>query len=132
MAKLFGIASVKTHYWDSWNLDYTVSHMVLPVLKQLKAEKHGSPHVDQEDVPEELRMSEEELRKYNEEWGTDEKFFDRWEWVMDEMIWAHEQIVDDEAKAPYDHPDYVEHKKYEARKANGFRLFGKYYEALWD
>jgi hypothetical protein len=24
------------------------------------------------------------------------------------------------------------HKAWQARKANGFRLFGKYYEALWD
>ena len=66
------------------------------------------------------------------------------------MIWAFEQKVDSESdnqffdhsvsngKLPWD-KDYVGPKydkegydKWQERKSNGFRLFGKYYEALWD
>lgn len=65
------------------------------------------------------------------------------------MIWAFEQKVDDTAEdrffdnsnasgLPWE-ADYIPGKfdkeGYDAwhkRKANGFRLFGKYFEALWD
>ena len=46
---------VKIDRWDTWNMDHTLAEIVLPMLKQLKATKHGSALVDLEDVPEELR-----------------------------------------------------------------------------
>ena len=66
------------------------------------------------------------------------------------LIWAFEQkILDDDDGQFYDHSE-CEHpaddimtqlsklkvdreglKKHEERKANGYRLFGKYYETLW-
>ncbi len=38
-------------------MDYTLSHIVVPMLKQLKETKHGAPFVDDEDVPEELKST---------------------------------------------------------------------------
>ena len=32
--------------YDTWNMDHTLALIVLPMLKQLKKEKHGSPMVD--------------------------------------------------------------------------------------
>jgi len=82
--------------YDTWSMDHTLAMIIVPMLKQLKETKHGAPHVDLEDVPTELWPSEAEQLDYNRNGHTDEKFFERWDWVMDEMIWAFEQIVEDD------------------------------------
>ena len=136
---------------DTWSMDHTLAPIILPMLVQLKATKHGAPCVDLEDVPEELRPTntEEWQKLYNEGGETDNKFFERWDWVLDEMIWAFEQKCRDHWEEDYYGP-YIEsedkrelfgrfewiddegRKKHQERMSNGFRLFGKYYENLWD
>lgn len=117
--------------WDTWSMDYTLSLLIHPMLKQLKLNKHGAPVVDLNDVPKNLRPTEDEVVEYKTKGETDPKFFDRWDWVMDEMIWAFEQKAnDDEAWATY--TNELDRLKHANRVQNGFRLFGKYYEALWD
>ena len=76
---------------DVWNLDHTLAMVIHPALVLLKEVKHGSPIVDNEDVPEALRRP-----KGLDEHGAegDEHYFDRWDYVLDEMIWAFAQIVD--------------------------------------
>jgi hypothetical protein len=113
--------SIKLDKYDTWNMDHTLSLIILPMLKQLKETKHGSPFVDDIDVPEHLR-SFNAAPKEND-WDTDEFFFARWDWVMDEMIWTFETHIED------NYFDYVEN---EERLANGLRLFGKYFRSLWD
>jgi len=94
---------------DTWSMDHTLAHIVLPMLKQLKATKHGSPYVDQEDLPEELRLTEREDKVFNEGYwnkelnATDEeleaastKFHSQFDWVLDQMIWSFEQEVNEE------------------------------------
>ena len=49
---------VKIDRWDTWSMDHTLAFIILPMLKQLKADKHGAPFVDDEDVPEHLRCGE--------------------------------------------------------------------------
>jgi hypothetical protein len=84
------------------------------------------------------------------EWDTDSLHFMRWDWILAEMIWAFEQeLKDDDEDQFFDHTESrgikdfnesmkklkVDHEGLEAhqkRKANGFRLFGKYYQNLWD
>ena len=143
---------VRLDPWDTWSFDHTLADIVLPGLKQLKATKHGAPFTDDEDVPEYLRSHMAQPKEY--EWDTDSLHFMRWDWILDEMIWAFEQKVADDADSEFfDHSEcggekfpwnkdgqYVSkvkydsegHKKWQDRKANGFRLFGKYYENLWD
>ena len=84
---------VKVDYWDTWSMDHTLSPIILPMLRQLQATKHGSPFVDDEDVPEELK-STSAPPKLND-WDTDSNHHARWEWVMAEMIFAFECKVDD-------------------------------------
>lgn len=62
--------------YDAWNVDDTLSLIIHPLLLRLKEDKHGAPHVDLEDVPKELRGEGDTL------------FFQRWDWVLDEMIFA--------------------------------------------
>ena len=130
-------------------MDHTLADIVLPMLKQLQATKHGAPHTDDADVPEYLRSHMAQPKEY--EWDTDSLHFQRWDWILAEMIWAFEQKVceEDVEGQFFDHtpsngldpwdPEYVGptwdkegYMKWHDRKANGFRLFGKYYENLWD
>ena len=139
---------VKIDRWDTWSMDHTLSYIILPMLKQLRDTKHSHPLVDDEDAPEYMRSHMAQPKEH--EWDWDDLSDKRWDYVLNEMIWAFEQKVDDESdnqffdysesnnKLPWDEgyvgPKYdVEgHKAWQKRKDNGFRLFGKYYEALWD
>jgi hypothetical protein len=144
---------IRIDKYDTWNMDNTLALIILPMLKQLKSTKHGSPLVDDEDVPEHMRHG-----------GDDDNWVHyKWEWVLNEMIWAFEQELDDEWEDQFRHgetdyewtlvsgneddenalyqvnqtnPDYwvdMEGMKlYNDRIQNGFRLFGKYYQGLWD
>lgn len=84
---------VKVHYYDHWDAAATIAVIAAPVLKQLK--ERGISYTDQidmEDLPEPLReantasLSAEELP------------LARWHWLLDEIIWALENYVDDEAE----------------------------------
>lgn len=138
--------------WDSWNADHTIASIALPVLIQLRANGHGSPHVDDEDVPEHLRLNLTEEQIANGETGEGEAFHDRWHWVMDEIIWALTQVVNDDSDDEFyhweekmsDEPEdwetmsrrlTVDHEGLQAhqdRINRGLRFFGKYFQALWD
>jgi hypothetical protein len=143
---------IKIDFWDTWSMDHTLADIVLPMLKQLKETKHGAPMTDDEDVPDNLKSINAAPKI--EECDTDEFHFERWDWILDEMIWAFEQkVTDDDESKFFDHSEnepggfpwdkdgnYVSKtkvdwdglKSHQARKTNGYRLFGKYYEALWD
>lgn len=160
--------SVKIDRWDTWSMDHTLAHIIVPMLKQLKETKHGAPYVDKEDTPEALWPNEAEEALYAKDGQTDIHFFARWDYVMDEMIFAFESKLDDSWEEQFtsgehdritvpvdkdgnevDKEDAVYYewrkgpndtfeidmdgmKAYQDRITNGFRLFGKYYEALWD
>ena len=126
------VVEVQIDPWDTWSMDYTLAYIVLPMLRQLKETKHGAPSVDDEDVPEDLRSTSAPPKE--NEWDTDEFHFDRWDWVLDEMIYAFDcKANKDEVYMRFDiktERDAME--KEQKRISNGFRLFGKYYENLWD
>ena len=138
---------VKIDRYDTWSMDHTLAPIILPMLKQLKETKHGAPNVDSSDVPEELRMNDVNSKAYWTDGTTDENFFKRWDWIMDEMIWAFEQKtidweeqyygewIEDETKnfgGYFINSDDEGRKAHQDRMSNGFRLFGKYFENLWD
>ena len=99
---------VKIDYWDTWSMDHTLSPIILPMLKQLKATKHGSQMVDLEDVPEHMRSYTTEdydgqttFEFYAENIPEGHDVHSRWEWVLDEMIFAFEHLVDDSWENKY-------------------------------
>jgi len=155
--------TIKVHIdpWDTWNMQDTLGYIIRPMLHQLKQNKHGAPFVDVEDVPKELRPTRKEQNAYKKDGTTDDKFFDRWDWIMDEMIFAFESLpgganedwedefhtgaydwqwkkLEDGCSEMVEGPkhtakvDWDGRKEYEARIQNGFRLFGKYFQSLWD
>jgi hypothetical protein len=124
---------VKIDNYDTWSADHTLSMIIHPVLLSLKEQKHGAPFVDDEDVPEEIRSHNAPPKEH--EWDIDEFHFQRWEWVLGEMIYAHDPEWDDKyGLSILDLTNDVARAKYaeaEKRRQNGFRLFGKMYSALW-
>lgn len=78
---------------DTWNMSNTLGYIILPMLKQLNEKKHGAPFTDDEDVPEELRSTSAPPKE--NDWDTDANHFARWDWIMEEMIWAFEQHNED-------------------------------------
>ena len=107
---------------DTWSMDCTLAMIIHPMLVQLKATTHGYPSTTTE-----------------QEWNE----------ILDEMIWAFEQKCRDHWEDDY-YGDYDEDQKngsmvgsfkwidheglktHQERMTNGFRLFGKYFENLWD
>jgi hypothetical protein len=141
---------VKVHIdrWDTWSMDHTLAPIILPMLVQLKETKHGAPYVDLEDVPKELH-GKKLTKKQKEQGEVGDKHFERWDWVLNEMIWAFEQKCrdhwEDDYYGPYiegedgkilsGHFERIDDKGKQAhqeRMTNGFKLFGKYFESLWD
>lgn len=158
---------VKIDRWDSWNVDSTLSPIILPLLKQLKETKHGSAQVDLEDVPEELRadshsdFSDQKTFDFYRENSDNidyEMVHKRWDWVLNEMIFAFDHLVDRSWEDKYhsgEHDitwtklengcsqmghgpndtykcDYEGLQEEWNRVDNGLRLFGKYFRNLWD
>ena len=124
---------IEIEHFDTWSMDFTLAPIILPMLVQLKETKHGAPNVDNEDVPINLRAKEKDVLKYKELGETDPDFFKRWDYILDEMIYAFDcKANKDEVYMRFDIKDRVGMEKEQARISNGFRLFGKYYEALWD
>jgi hypothetical protein len=91
---------VRIDRWDTWGADHTLAYIILPVLESLKESKSGAPHVDDSDVPEELRRtSAPPLSQEDIDCGVvDELYFKRWDWVLDEMIFAFRNKLDDDWK----------------------------------
>lgn len=156
------IKYVKIDRWDTWSMDHTLADIILPMLKQLQETKHGGPFVDDDDVPDELKSTSAPAKE--NEWDTDDNHFKRWDYVLDEIIFAFECKVDDSWSDKFSSGEFDKKtvacqwdengkaKMYEwidgpnhtytldidgmqvvqKRITNGFRLFGKYYENLWD
>lgn len=121
---------VRIDRWDTWAMDETLTHIIVPMLKQLKTTKHGSPHVDSEDVPSHLQGTYNFYgNNYNLFPEDSAAYYDlihkRWDWVMDEMIWTFEMAL-------VEPNGFMLSKEDQNRMQNGYRLFGKYFQGLWD
>ena len=147
---------VKIDKYDTWSMDSTLAHIILPMLKQLKATKHGAPFVDDMDVPDILKSTSAAPKE--NDWDTDANWHLRFDWVLGEMIFAFQSDVDDTWEARFrtgesdwefiDREDGTSEmvkgandtteydwdglKAYQDRMQNGFSLLGRYYSNLWD
>lgn len=87
------IQYIKIDPYDTWSLDSSLALIIAPALRQLKKNKHGAPAVDDEDVPENIRSTSAKPKE--NDYDVDEFHFDRWDYVLDEMIFAFETITTD-------------------------------------
>lgn len=159
--------NIQIDKYDTWSMDHTLAMITLPMLIQLQKSKHGSPLVDDKDVPKGLGLRAKEAPKVSK-WETDDNIHKRWDWIMNELIWTFTQLADEDNdsqfhsgehdmiwtpvdaegnkvdkadaklyqmdKGPNDTHVYDDkaHKKHQKRIARGLKLFGKYYQGLWD
>lgn len=153
---------VKIDRYDTWGMDHTLGLITLPMLKQLQATKHGAPHVDDADVPEHLRSTSAPAKESEYDvdanhflrwdWVLGEMIFafeckcdDSWQekYRSGTIDFKSEPCAWDETGKPTLYQmvsgpndtyqcDYEGMAVEQARITNGFRLFGKYYENLWD
>lgn len=147
--------------WDTWSMDHTLALVIVPMLEQLKATKHGSPCVDDSDVPVGLRSTSAPPKE--NEYDIDDNHFKRYDYILNEMIFAFKlKNMDDweeecrsgnwdmktepcswdsdgkpklckMVEGP-NHTYKLDTERYQRileRQENGFRLFGKYFQTLW-
>lgn len=152
------VIRVRIDPYDIWEMDTTLAHIITPMLKKLKEAKHGVPVVDDEDAPEELRTMEttsddpdfeKKERMWNwimneMIWAFEQKLV-HWE---DQFYTGNSDIIStcinpelpeeerlyETTEGPNDtfKIDMEAYMAHQHRMSNGFRLFGKYYEACWD
>lgn len=105
---------------DTWNLDYSLSQVIIPALKKyIELNGTGGPFVDNKDVPQHLHRPEG-----LHEFTVDEHWSARWQYVLNEMLWAFEWGVSSE--------DIFSLSWERERAKNGRRLFAEYFHGLWS
>lgn len=152
---------IRIDKYDTWSMDSTLAYLILPMLKQLKENKHGSPG----DMPafNQTSNSIQGCFDFYEEGDSEawEEGHRQWGKILDEIIWAFEQIHPDydwEEQYWITHPEFDLTKypedegkltipvrwkvkgecdwegriKHQERIDAGLKLFGQYYQNLWD
>jgi hypothetical protein len=97
------VKRIRIDRWDTWNMSETLADIILPMLKQLRDTKHGSPG----GMPGFADDS-------NHHWPQmcfdfykkdDKSSYDvghkQWEDIMDKMIWSFEQICTEDRDAQF-------------------------------
>lgn len=153
---------VKIHIdrWDTWNLYNTLALIILPLLKQFKENLHGYPNVDINDIPEEIKLSNKDSEEncWEKEmvywiWILDEMIWTfeqlQPDYNWEEQYYSGECDIYFEAVEPDENGKSTLHqlnngpnhtftfdedaiKKHQERINNGLRLFGKYFQTLWQ
>jgi hypothetical protein len=141
---------VKIDKHDTWNMDSTLAGIILPMLVQLKATKHG--------VPSKFATTGGEnwnSQAHFDFYDTDDELFKKaaaeWDAVLDKMIFAFEHIVDEDWEEEFRTGEFDSSKaigeegwtgtykcdhqavqKVYDQIQEGLELFGKHYRHLWD
>lgn len=102
--------------FDTWSLDHTLAHIIYPALLQLKATKHGVPSEIVNDVGGEDYSQQDSFDFYKETHAESwEIASNRWDDILDKMIWSFEQLMKDDYDTLYHHGtnefDWVETDK---------------------
>lgn len=96
--------NVKIDNFDTWNADKTLAYIIYPMLIQLRDTKQGVPGVLVDDVGGEDYADQDSFDFYKEShkeaW---EVGAERWDEILDKMIWSFQQIVDGDYDSKYHH-----------------------------
>lgn len=93
---------IHIHNFDVWNMDNTLAHIIVPMLKKFKEQSKSHP----------ANISEK-----------------KWNDILDQMIWSFEQIIEGlDADVVHD----LSPAEYTKRIDDGLKLFAKYYRELWS
>jgi hypothetical protein len=138
---------VRIDNYDTFSADHTLALIIHPLLVRLKEIKHSSAMVADEDVPDNIKSTSAKPKE--NEWDTDEFVHVRWDYVLDEMIWAMKETANGDGDSKFFDHSAVDDSKdlmeqlaaievdhegldaYNKRIQNGCLLFGKYFKSLW-
>lgn len=120
------------HDYDVWNMDQTLALIIYPMLIKLKENSHGSPNVDDKDVPDYLKSNVNNN-------CDNSKIHEKWEYVLNKMIKTflflkedEEELFEIEKKLNPNLTFFEYTNKKNKECEEGLRLFAKYYRNLWD
>lgn len=139
---------IKIDKYDTWSLDHTLALIILPALEEFKQDSRGYQIVDAECLPADVKEGTPEAW----DWVIDEMIFafkskvdDSWEDQFHtgkiDLQWSEEMTCESSGEKFYEaitgpndtHVfDKEGHDAYQKRISNGFRLFGRFYEGLWN
>ena len=122
---------IKIDDYDVHNLDYTLSLIIEPALKKLLNDEWLSFKADNEDLPKELQISDDEYKlisfTYLENDPRLSEIYNRLEqqpkYIINKMIYAFNILNSTES-------DKIK-EDYKKEIDEGLRLFGKYFRNLW-
>ena len=122
---------VKIDEWDTWNMDETMAHIILPMLKQLRKKKHSYPS----SLPNEAAWNDIVDKMIFSFSSKLNDWEDQFHSGVQDIEWVdNKDGTSSMEKGPNDtyKIDVEGMKAYQSRIDEGFLLFGKYYENLWD
>lgn len=91
---------------DTYSMDHTLAMIILPMLVQLKNTKHGVPS-DLVEVGGEDYTDQDSFDFYKESHSESfNKAVERWDEILDKMIWSFQQLVDDSYSSKYHHGNF--------------------------
>jgi len=84
--------------WDTWSMDSTLALIIVPMLKQLRNTTHGYPSDFIVNVNDYSRQKSFEGNGFEID---EDAGFDEWKDTLNKMIWAFEQVLDDNWEEQY-------------------------------
>lgn len=117
---------------DLWSADNLMATVIVQVLKKYRAtDRQGAPYVRLFDVPDDLLPTTLEEFENQLDGDADTKFFKRWDYVIDEMIYAFEYITKNNDSHIEDENDiYYSNAQNRERCNNGLMLFARYFQNI--
>lgn len=110
---------------DVWSLDYTLACIIHPALVRLRETKHGYPELWEDGMVTHHNYDRQLHFDFIDEEVETQYLIDKWNVIMDKMIYSFEQIVKDKLF------DITDQKQLDEIQ-EGIDLFAKHYTSLWD
>jgi hypothetical protein len=85
---------IKIDPWDTWNIDHTLSPIILALLKQYKETSHGHP-ANFTDYHEHEWKNRQQYDRAVMEGKVIPGGKEKWDEYLDKMIWSFEQMTTD-------------------------------------
>jgi len=111
--------------FDVWSLDYTLACIIHPALIRLKETKHGYPELWEDGMVTHHNYDRQLHFDFIDEEVETQYLIDKWNVIMDKMIYSFEQIAGDKLF------DITDQKQLDEIQ-EGIDLFAKHYTSLWD
>lgn len=97
--------SIKIDKWDTWGLDNTLALIILPALLQLRENKNGVPTEFADTGGNDFDMQDSfDFYKESADYAF-ERGIERWNEVLEKMIWSFEQLATENYEEVYHHGD---------------------------